>query len=196
LDDSPILHGSPGDLDRLGLAHVAADADASEPEPPSVDTHGRGGVLPVVGVAPALAKGTAGVERTGEAETAMAAKLEALVPWAQGMAGREVEKLPREGKRIHELSPEALPQEGERKPEALPRKAGRMLEAATRGQGRTRYIAAREPERGQTQKRVRGAATERARCVTTKGPESGCPADLGPRREAAEGAHRQFEKAC
>ncbi len=62
----------------------------------------------------------------------MAAKSEALVPWAQGVAGREVERLqregPKEGKRVHELPPEVLLQKDERKQQAPLPKAGRMLE--------------------------------------------------------------------
>src|SRR5712691_2910365 len=73
-----------------------------------------------MGTAPALAEGTAGVELAGKAEGAIATKLEVLVPWAQGMADREVERLPQEGKRVHELPPEVLPQKGERKPQVLP----------------------------------------------------------------------------
>jgi len=99
LDDSSMLHGGgPGDLDSLGLAWTVADMEARKVEPSGVDAHERGGALPVVGAAPALAEGTAGVEPAGEAEKATAAKPEALVPWAQGMAEREVEMLPGEGK--------------------------------------------------------------------------------------------------
>lgn len=42
----------------------------------------------------ALAEETASVEPAGQAERAMAAKPEALVPWAQSMVGHEVETLP------------------------------------------------------------------------------------------------------
>jgi hypothetical protein len=79
--------------------------------------------LPVVGAAPALAESSASVELTGEAEGAIAVKTEALVPWAQGVAAREVEKLPQKaGSKVNEPPPEALPQKGERNPEALSRK--------------------------------------------------------------------------
>jgi hypothetical protein len=79
--------------------------------------------LPVVGAAPALAKSTTSVELTGEAEGAIAVKTEALVPWAQDVAAREVEKLPQKaGSKVNEPPPEALPQKGERNPEALSRK--------------------------------------------------------------------------
>jgi len=58
----------------------------------------------------------------------MTAKLEALVPWAQGVAGREVETLPREG----EQKLKAPPHKGRCKPEALPpeveRERGAMQE--------------------------------------------------------------------
>jgi hypothetical protein len=59
---------------------VPENVEAREVEPSSVNAHKRGGVLPVVGAAPALAEGTAGVEPAGEAEKATAAKSEALVP--------------------------------------------------------------------------------------------------------------------
>jgi hypothetical protein len=68
-----------------------------------------------------LTEGTSGVEPAGEAERATAAKFEALVSWAQGVARHEVERLPHEGKHVHEL-----PQKGERKPEGPPRKSERM----------------------------------------------------------------------
>ena len=69
--------------DPLGLAStvVNADMDAREVEPSGVDTHKRG-VLPVVGTAPVMAEGTAGVEPAGGAEKATAAKPEALEPGA------------------------------------------------------------------------------------------------------------------
>lgn len=54
--------------------------------------------MPVVGAALALVEGTASVEPVGEAEKAVAARPEALVPWAQDKPVREVERLPREGK--------------------------------------------------------------------------------------------------
>jgi len=58
-----------------------------------------------------------------EAEGAIAIKTEALVPWAQDVATREVEKLPQKaGSKVNEPPPEVLPQEGERNPEALSRK--------------------------------------------------------------------------
>ena len=145
MDSSPILHGSPGDLDSLGLVCTVADADAGRVEPSRVDAHEQGGVLPVTGAAPVLAEETAGVEPAGEAERAAAAKSEALAPWMLGETRREVktlregrrakvemlregrcevETLPREGRCVHEPPPEALPRKRERevdkpKPEVL-----------------------------------------------------------------------------
>lgn len=52
------------------------------------------GALPAVAAVRVVAKSTVGVEPSGEAERAMAAKFEALVPWAQGVAECEVERLP------------------------------------------------------------------------------------------------------
>jgi hypothetical protein len=69
LDDSHILFSSLGDLNRLGLAFTIADADAREVEPSGIEAHERGGVLPVAGAAPAMAKGTAGIKPIGEAES-------------------------------------------------------------------------------------------------------------------------------
>ena len=133
-DNSPAF---PDDLDPdpFGLAHAAMDADAKELGPSSTDAHERGGALPVVGAAPALAERTAGVEPAGEAETATTAKLEALAPWAQGMAGREVEKLPQkctldapsrvDPKGVAGRMHEALPPEAERESSGPPRKLSR-----------------------------------------------------------------------
>src|SRR5260221_10370363 len=111
--DSPAL---PDDIDPhpFGLAGMVADADAREVEPSSVDAHERGGTLAVMGVAPALAESTASVELAGKAEGAIAAKAEALVPWAQDVAACEVEKLPQKASKANEPPPEALPQKGER----------------------------------------------------------------------------------
>ena len=67
-----------------------------------------------MGAAPALAEGTTSIEPAGEAEKAITAKLEALVPQTPGGTRCEVEGLPREGKRKAE---ETLPQ-------APPPKAG------------------------------------------------------------------------
>ena len=64
------------------------NATVYEVEASCVNAHGRGGTLPVVGAAPALAEETAGAEPAGEAEKAAAVKSEALVPWAQDKAER------------------------------------------------------------------------------------------------------------
>ena len=90
--------------------------------------------MPVVGAAPALAEGTAGVEPASEAEIATAAKLEALVPWAQGEAGCEVESLPRGSNAIYEPPPEALPPEGWRSHEPPPRKGERQRTTPPQGE--------------------------------------------------------------
>jgi hypothetical protein len=127
--DSPVF---PEDVDPFGRAGVAENTDAGEVETSSVDAHERGGALPVAGTAPALAKGTAGVKPAGEAERAITAKSEALAPRTQGMARREVERPPREGKRMRERNPEALSREREHV-KALPSKHKR--ECGTTPQG-------------------------------------------------------------
>ena len=76
-----------------------------------------------MGAAPALAESTTSVKLTGKAEGAITVKTEALVPCAQDVAAREVEKLPQKaGSKVNEPPPEVLPQKGERNPEALSRK--------------------------------------------------------------------------
>ena len=65
--DSPAF---PENVDPFGLAGVAEKVDAGGVEPSGVDIHERGGALPVVGAAPALAERTAGVEPAGETERA------------------------------------------------------------------------------------------------------------------------------
>ena len=118
------------------------NVEAREVGPSSINAHKGGGVLPVVGAAPALAEGSAGVEPAGGAEKAAAAKSEALEPWAQDNPGRgrEVkmplrrpEALSPEGWRNHELPP----QKGELKEEALPQRRERE---------RARTMTKREPE--------------------------------------------------
>ena len=47
-----------------------------------------------MGATPALAEDTASVKPASEAEKAIAAKSEVLVPWAQGKARCKVEMLP------------------------------------------------------------------------------------------------------
>jgi predicted TPR repeat methyltransferase len=108
------LHGSPRELDNLGLVYTVTDAGSW------ASTQQIRRVLPVVGTALALAKSTTGIERAGEAEIAAAAKSEALAPWTQGETGREVEML-QEGKcEVDKPPPEALLQMGEHNPEAPP----------------------------------------------------------------------------
>ena len=98
-----------------------------------------------MGTAPALAEGTASIVSANGAERAAAARPEALEPKAHGEAGRrremppkseagrEVETLPREGKR----EPDVLPPEGWHKRELLPRKGEREIDAAPQ-EGSTR----------------------------------------------------------
>ena len=81
-----------------GFIDLAEDADARKLEPSGIDMHERGGALPVVGAAPAQAESTAGVEPTGEAERAIAAKPKVLASWTQGKARHKAESPPREGK--------------------------------------------------------------------------------------------------
>ena len=64
-DDSPILLR---DSDPFGFACVIRKADTEEVERADIDMHKQGGALPVAGIVPALAEGTAGVEPAGEAK--------------------------------------------------------------------------------------------------------------------------------
>ena len=66
----------PEDVDPVGRAGVAENADAGEVELSGVDVHERGGALPVAGAALALAEEAAGIEPAGKAERATAAKPE------------------------------------------------------------------------------------------------------------------------
>lgn len=68
LDDSSILHGSPRDLDCLGLAFTDTNPDLRKAQLSSVDAHERREAMPIVGTAPAMAEDTAGVELASEAE--------------------------------------------------------------------------------------------------------------------------------
>jgi len=113
-DDPPILLGCLGDPDPFGLAGMAVNADVGEVKPSRIDVYKRGGAPLLVGVAPALAEDTVGVGPADEAETASAAKPEALVSWAQDKAGR--------GREVDVPPQEALPQKGKRNPKALSRK--------------------------------------------------------------------------
>jgi hypothetical protein len=87
--------------DTLRPVGVTKTADAGEVELPNVTMYELGTALPAMGPAPALSKRASSVEPAGEAERATTTKLEALVPWAQGVARHEV-------KHIHELLLEAL----------------------------------------------------------------------------------------
>ena len=62
----------------------------------------KGGRQPVVGTTPAMAKGTASIERAGRAEKATAAKLKALEPRAYGKAGNRC-KMPLQGDASHRV---------------------------------------------------------------------------------------------
>ena len=61
---SPVSPDSPG----LAVTVVNGDTDAGNVKTLGVDTHGRGGALPVVGTALAMAEGTASVGSAGGAE--------------------------------------------------------------------------------------------------------------------------------
>jgi len=113
LGDSPAF---PEVINPFELVCVAEIADAEEVEPPGFDAYKRGGALLVAGAALALTESTTSVEPASKAEKAVAAKPEALVPWAQDKAGREVETPPREGER--EL--DVLPPQGECMVKATP----------------------------------------------------------------------------
>ena len=169
LDDSPILHGGgPGDLDSLGLAAVA-DMEARKVEPSGVDAHERGGGAAGCRRCPVLAEETAGVEPTGAAERAAAAKSEALAPWTQGETRRELETLPREGKGVHEPPLEAPPRKRERevdkpKHEALPQKGERKPEALLRERECERARTGAKPKpKVEVLARTRQGAATRAR---------------------------------
>jgi len=70
--------------DHLGLAGMAKNADRRDVEPSGVDKHKTGGAPSVVGAAPGLAEGTAGIKPASGAESAAAVKLEAFEPRAYG----------------------------------------------------------------------------------------------------------------
>jgi hypothetical protein len=94
--------------DPLRPASTAENTDMREVEPSGIGAHERGGALPVVSTALALAESTAGVKPAGGVKRTAAAKSEALAPGSRGVARREVEKLLREGKHIQEPPPAAL----------------------------------------------------------------------------------------
>jgi hypothetical protein len=170
-----------GDVDShpLGLVGLAEDAEARKVEPSRVDVHERGGVLPVVGAAPALAESTAGVEPAGEAERAAAARPEALASRTQGDAGREAEPPPREGEQELESpphkgrrKPEALPPEckyeraqtgAKRKPEALPPEGKRELDVMPQGNPNEGEREVERPSRECTREHPKALPPERER---------------------------------
>ena len=146
LGDSPFLpgdHSSPRDLDSLGPACTVADVDMKEVEPSCVDAHKQGGVLPVTGVVPALAEDTVSVGPADKAETASAAKPEALVSWAQEAGrGHEVDtQPPREALRGDKGALGMSLQKHEHKhahkppPEVLPRKVEHDIKMPSTGKG-------------------------------------------------------------
>jgi hypothetical protein len=110
--------------DHLKPAAMAENMDARLLEPSIIDVHKQGGVLPVMGAAPALAKDITSAEPAGKAKKAIAARPEALISWAQdkAMHRHEVKMPPQEGKCTHDPPPEALPWRGECKPEVLPQR--------------------------------------------------------------------------
>ena len=106
-------------------------------------------MLLVAGITPALAKGTVGIKPTDKTEKAVAAKPEALVPWAQDKARHKV-KMPRQdGKEL-----DVLPLQGEHLVKAtLPQGT------ATKTRAQMQHNTARQPNRGQMWGSVQGAAT-------------------------------------
>jgi len=113
LDNSPAFPENP---DPFGLPGADKKADVGGVEPSRIDAYERGGAPLLMGAAPALVKDTVGVGPADEAETASAAKPEALVSWAQE-AGR--------GREVNAQPYEALLQKGERNAGALSRKRKR-----------------------------------------------------------------------
>jgi len=149
MGDSP---ASPEGINSFGFACVVGKADAEGVERTDFDAHKRGGVLPVAGITPALAKGTVSVKPADETEKAVAAKPEALVPWAQDKARHEV-KMPRQdGEEL-----DALPLQGEHLVKATPPQG-----TATKTRARTRHDTARQPNRGRMRGLAQGAATGQA----------------------------------
>jgi len=90
MGDSP---ASPEGVNSFGFACMVRKVDAEGVKHVDFDAHKRGGVLPVTGITPALAKGTVGIKPTNKTEKAVAAKPKALVLWAQDKARHEV-KMP------------------------------------------------------------------------------------------------------
>ena len=156
---------------------VPENVGAREVDHPCVDAHERGGALAVVGAASALAKGTAGVEPAGKAEIPTAAKLGALVLWAQGEPGREVDSLPQGDKVMYEPPPEALPPEGWRNHEPSSQKGKRKQEALP-------------------QKREFESARTRARCEPEVKalPQDGRMVDTLPQKDEDQFTKAQTQK--
>jgi len=88
------------------------------------------GALLIVGAAPALAKGTTGIELVAGAERASTVKPEALEPGACGETGHGHETPP-QGDAGHEV--ERLLQEVEQELDALPRKGEHGVNASPQG---------------------------------------------------------------
>lgn len=84
MGDSPVLLGSPRDLDLLAFACTVANTDVRGVEPLGVDAQERGRALPVTDTTRLLAESTASVESAGGAEKATAVGPEALEPGAYG----------------------------------------------------------------------------------------------------------------
>jgi hypothetical protein len=117
-----------------------------------------------VGPAPALAEGTSGVKPAGEAERTTAAKFEALVSWAQGVARHEVEKL--RMKQAHTRAP----QKGEHKPEEPPRKNEHMTKASPqKGEHKIKMPSTGEGEGKPKRKIDATGGRARAQGAITKG---------------------------
>jgi hypothetical protein len=77
-----------GDINGLGLAGVIVNAEADVRELAHVEVQASEGVLLAVNAIPVPARGTAGVELIGAAESATTAEPEALEAWAGDKAGR------------------------------------------------------------------------------------------------------------
>jgi len=136
-----------------------------------------------MGAAPALAKGTAGVEPASKAEKATAAKHEALVPWVQGVAECDIEMLPGEGKHVYELLPEVLPRKGKHETETLSTGEGEHTEALPQGE-RMLEVPARE---GRRKPEVLPPKGEREHGMTPQG----CP-NKGDRKPSC----RHMKSSC
>jgi len=101
LGNLPVL---PENIGPFGLAGMTKKADARGVEPLGIDADEQGGVLLLMGTAPALAKGTAGVRPAGKAETATTTEPKALAPRMQDKVGHGCE--------VNAPPQEVLPQKG------------------------------------------------------------------------------------